>query len=294
LVGSSSSRDVRLLEQQAAERDAAPLAAGEHVHQRVARRAAQRVHRQFQAAVQVPGVERIEAVLHLGLAVHQRLHLVGVQRLGEARIDLVELAQRVHHLLHTFFDDLAHGLARGELRLLLQIADGVAGRQHRFADEVLLHAGHDAQQRAFACAVQPQHADLGAVEIGEADVAQHLLLGRVDFADPHHRINDLCTHGFGLFGWRIWLRIDGATIARKGAKAQRSGGAFVTSVGVVAIASATIREVASANRAFRNFRVFRVPHPCVSNVIWLASLAHLTVALRRLARPTAPPVPRAS
>jgi hypothetical protein len=161
---------------------------------RIARRAAQRIHRQFQAAVQIPGVERLSSRSCTSAWRFISASISSASGSAKARVDLVELAQHVHHLLHAFFDDLAHGLGFVELRLLLQIADGVAGRQHRLADVVLLDAGHDAQQRALARAVQTEHADLGAVEIGEADIAQHLLLGRVDFADPHHRINDLCTH----------------------------------------------------------------------------------------------------
>jgi hypothetical protein len=44
---------------------------------------------------------------------------------------------------------------------------------------VVVDAGHDAQQGALAGAVQAQDADLGAVEVGQGDVAQDLLVGRV-------------------------------------------------------------------------------------------------------------------
>jgi hypothetical protein len=56
-------QQVGLGEQQPAERDAAALAAGERPTVRVARRAAQRVHRVLEHAVEVPGVGRVDLVL---------------------------------------------------------------------------------------------------------------------------------------------------------------------------------------------------------------------------------------
>ncbi len=55
------------LEQQPAQRDAAPLAAGQIAHIRIAGRAAQRVHRQLEPALQLPGARGVDAILQLGL-----------------------------------------------------------------------------------------------------------------------------------------------------------------------------------------------------------------------------------
>ncbi len=54
---------VRLLQQQAAERHAALLAAGERRHVGVARRQAQRVHGDLDLVVEVPEVVRVDLVL---------------------------------------------------------------------------------------------------------------------------------------------------------------------------------------------------------------------------------------
>ncbi len=57
-------QEVGLLQQEAAERHAADLAAREGAHVRVARRAAQGVHRDLDRAVQVPAVGDLDGVLH--------------------------------------------------------------------------------------------------------------------------------------------------------------------------------------------------------------------------------------
>ena len=194
-------QDVGLGQQQPAERHAAPLAAGEDGDGRVAGRTAQRVHRLLQPAVQRPGVVLVDLLLHPRLLVQERFHVIGIDR-AEPLVDLVVLAQQVHDGLHRLLDDLAHRLAGIELRLLRQQAARVALGEHRLAQVVLVHAGHDAQQGALARAVQTEHADLGAVEEAERDVAQHLPVGRVDAPDAHHRVDDLLGFGHGGGSWR--------------------------------------------------------------------------------------------
>ena len=85
---------------------------------------------------------------------------------------------------------------RIELRLLLEEADGVAGREHGLAEEVVVDAGQDAQQRRLARAVQTDDADLRAVEIGEVDVLEDLLLA-VELRHSDHRVDDLVWFGVG-------------------------------------------------------------------------------------------------
>jgi len=70
------------------------LATREHLDRRVAGRAAQRVHRELEAGVEVPGVERVELLLDLALAREQPFHLVGLHRLGELVGDRLELRQQ--------------------------------------------------------------------------------------------------------------------------------------------------------------------------------------------------------
>ncbi len=63
-------QQVGLVEQQLAQRDAAALAAGEFCHVGIVRRAAQRVHRLVDLAVEIPEARGLDLVLQLG-------HLVG-------------------------------------------------------------------------------------------------------------------------------------------------------------------------------------------------------------------------
>ena len=78
---------VRFLQQQAAERDAAPFSAGEHGDRCVARRTSEGIHRLFELAVEIPCVEMVDLLLQLRLLVEQRV---------EVRVRLREL---VAHLL---------------------------------------------------------------------------------------------------------------------------------------------------------------------------------------------------
>ena len=183
-------QDVRVLQEDAAQRHPPLLAAGEHPAAHVRGRAAQGVHGHLQARVQVPGVHRVELVLHLGLAVDERLHGVVVHGLGELLVDGVELVEQVHRGLGALPDDLAHRLLRVERRLLGQVVDGVAFGENGLALVLPVDAGEDAQQRTLARAVQAEHADLGAVEVGQGDVFEDLLLV-VLLAHFDHRVDDL-------------------------------------------------------------------------------------------------------
>ena len=137
-------KDVRLLEQQAAQRDPPLLAAGKDGHRRLAGRASQRVHGHLQFGIEIPGAGGVELILHLGLTLHQFVH-VGVG-IGERVVDLVELFQQVDDRLHALLDDLPNRLRFVELRLLLQEADGVTRRDHRLAEKVFVFVGQDSEE----------------------------------------------------------------------------------------------------------------------------------------------------
>jgi hypothetical protein len=101
---------VRLLQQQAAQRDAALLATGELADDRVPGRQAQRVGGDFQLVLQgvriAGGQDRLQALLFLG----QRVEIRAV--LGIGGVDLVQPRLRLQHFAHAFLDGLAHGLFR--------------------------------------------------------------------------------------------------------------------------------------------------------------------------------------
>ena len=111
--------------------------------------------------------------MQLGLASNQGIHLVGIlQHFGVAEgfVHAVVLSQQVHDGLHAFAHHLNHGLGGVELRLLFEVAHGVAGREHHLALVALVYAGDDFQQRGLTRAVQTDDANLGTVEEREVDV----------------------------------------------------------------------------------------------------------------------------
>ncbi len=127
----------------------------------------QGIHSTFELGVDVPGVGGIEFVLKFGLTGEQGVHLIGVfEHIGVAErfIDLVKFSKEVHDGLHTFAHNLDDSFLRVELRVLFEIAHGVAGREDNFALIALVNACYDFQQRRLTGAVQTDDADLGTVE----------------------------------------------------------------------------------------------------------------------------------
>ncbi len=169
--------------QQLAERHAALLAAGELLHVGVARRAAQRIHGLLDLRVEVPQALRVDLVLELR-------HLVG-GLVGIVHRQLVVAVELRLLLGHAFHDVAGHVLGFIEDRLLRQIADADAVGRPGLADEFGLLAGHDAQQRRLARAVDAHHADLGAGQEGERHVLQDLLAARIGLGQLVHDIDVL-------------------------------------------------------------------------------------------------------
>jgi hypothetical protein len=156
---------VRLRQQQAAQRDAAPLAAGNFRDVGVPWRQAQRVRRDFELALQLPAALGVDRVLQFRLLFEELVHLPFVEvRVGEFVADRVEAVDERLDFADALDDVAAHVLVRIELRLLRQQADLDAGLRPRLAFDLAVDAGHDAQERRFTGAVQAEHADLGARE----------------------------------------------------------------------------------------------------------------------------------
>ena len=61
----------------------------------------------------------------------------------------------------------------------------------RLADELLVLAGHDPQQRALARAVQAEHANLRAGQKRQPDVLEDDVVGRMDLPQPLHGVDEL-------------------------------------------------------------------------------------------------------
>ena len=81
-----------------------------------------------------------------------------------------------------------------EVRLLLEHADGRAGRELGLAAVLLVEAGHDPQQRGLARAVVAEHADLGAGEERQRDVVEDRLVGGCTLRQAVHREDVLGGH----------------------------------------------------------------------------------------------------
>ena len=100
------------LQQQPAQRDAAPLAAGERRDVGVGRRQAQRVHRHLEPRVEIPRVRRFDLVLQPRLLVEDLLHLLGRQVLAELHVDGVVAIEQRANRRDAFFDVALHVLRR--------------------------------------------------------------------------------------------------------------------------------------------------------------------------------------
>ncbi len=90
-------QQVRLGEQQPAERHPASLAARERPDRRVWRRAAKRVHRVLDHAVEIPGIGRVDLILQARELGRRLLRVVGSQ-LVEALEQGGELLDPVEHV----------------------------------------------------------------------------------------------------------------------------------------------------------------------------------------------------
>ncbi len=158
-------------------------------------RAAQGLHRDVDLGVEIPEVLAVDLVLERG-------HLVGglVGIVHRHFVVAVEDGLFRRDALH---DVLADGLGLVEFRLLFEVADAHALGGPGFALEVLVLAGHDAQQGGFARAVDAHDADLDARQEAQPDVLEELLAAGIRLGEAV-RVIDVLRVGHGgvlmLFG----------------------------------------------------------------------------------------------
>src|SRR6185437_4280577 len=184
--------------QQPAERHAPLLTARERRDFRLPGRQAQRIRCNFELALELPAADGIDGILQLRLPLEEGIHFRLLERLGEAVADAVELLDQPQGLADAFLHDAAHVTCRIELRLLRQIADADATLRARLAVDLLVQAGHDLEQRRLARAVEAEHADFGAGEERETDIAQNDALRGDDLANPLHG-KDVLSHFLSSF-----------------------------------------------------------------------------------------------
>jgi hypothetical protein len=112
-------------------------------------------------------------------------------RLPERSANLFVRPNKGDGLGHPFFNNLPDSFGGIQLRFLREVAEGDAFVGGDLTENVAVQTGNDAQERAFAGSVEAKDADLRAVEEGKRNILQHLPVGRVDFAHPYHREDDL-------------------------------------------------------------------------------------------------------
>ena len=199
-------------EEQATQRDPAPFPTGEHVDRGVAGREAQRVHRDVDGALEVPGVGRFDLFLELRLLGSELVVVgVGVGPTGEHGVVAFEqgggLADPIHHIAQ-------HVLAGIQLGLLMEHADGETGREPRLAGEAVVLPSHDAQEARLSGAVRAEHADFGAWVERQVDVLEHLSVRRVKPGQVAHREDELSSHGSTVACHDYWVSPGGLSATR--------------------------------------------------------------------------------
>ena len=189
---------VGLVEQQPAQGDAAPFAAGYGGDRHLAWRTAQRIHGDGDPAIDIPGIRRIDALLEIALFGEQRRHLLVVKRLGEARAHRLEPCHQGVGLGHPFGHAFEHRLGVVEHRLLREISHLEPIGRPRLAGELRLEPGHNAQQRRLARPVEAENPNLRAGQKGERDVLEHLAAAGISHAQTLGYIDVLgVCHGAG-------------------------------------------------------------------------------------------------
>ena len=187
-------QEVRFLEKDLAQGDAAALTAGNLRHVRVRGRQAESVHRDLELAVELPRVRRLYRVLDLLVLGHELVAL-GLGKIGRHLfVQLVEALQQTARSGDGELDVAQDVPGRIEARILRQEPDSRSVRGRRVAGEVLVHARHDPQERRLPGPIQAEDADLGARIEREVNPLQDFALRRDDLPQILHRVNVLVGH----------------------------------------------------------------------------------------------------
>ncbi len=106
--------------------------------------------------------------------------------IGKSLVHGIELRQQGGNGFNGLFDDLQNGFTLIQLRFLFQQSHGVSLGLSDLTHVILVLAGHDPQEGGLTRAVQTQYTDLRAIVKTKRDIAQNLLVRRIDLAHPHH------------------------------------------------------------------------------------------------------------
>lgn len=172
-------QQIRVLEQRAAQRDAAALATGTRVDHLVAGGQVQLGHRRLDVTIDLPCVLGLDLVLESLELRHDLVHLLVGEVLAELHAQVLVLLQQRADRRDGDLDVLTDGLRLVELGLLGDVAHRPAFGQTRDAVVLLVDARHDAKHRRLAGAVLSDHADLGSLQEDQGDVLENRLLALV-------------------------------------------------------------------------------------------------------------------
>ena len=143
-------QDIGLLEQKAAQSHSAPLSTGQISHFCIRRRALERIHSPFELRINFPASEVLDFLGQFSLSFYQGCHFFVGHRLAELEVHLFVFLECVHHFLHTLLHHFQHSLVCIHLRLLLQIAHGVAGSPDHLALILFFHSCYNLHQGGFS------------------------------------------------------------------------------------------------------------------------------------------------
>ena len=189
-------KKIRLLQQQAAQRDPPALAPGQFGDIGITRRAAERIHGNFHGALDFPAVDRVDLLLQLSLLGEQGIHLVILQGLGEFFGYLVEPGDQPGGLAKSFDHVLLDGLVRIQPRLLGQVSDRRAVGRPGFTVKFLVDSGHDLEQGRFAGSIDAEHPDFCAGKKRQRDIFDQFPPPGQDLGQLFHHI-DVLVGGHG-------------------------------------------------------------------------------------------------
>jgi len=185
-------QQVRLGQQQTAQRHAALFTTREIFHRRVRWRTAQGVHGDFERAVEIPAVCGVDLLLQLTHFHVQVVHgvVVGVRVSGQGD-DFVEAVEDGFGLRHCEHDVLTDGQAGVELRFLREVADLGTFGGPSLAVELAVQPGHDLHQGGLTRAVQTHNADFRAGQEAQVHVLEDFFAAREHLPQALHDIDVL-------------------------------------------------------------------------------------------------------
>ena len=182
---------IGLLEKKTTESHTTALTTGEIGDWPVAGRTTKRTHCTVELGIHIPCVGGINDILHLSLALHQFVHLVGIAIVflkTEFLIDFLIFGKGFIDLLHSFLHILLDCLCLVEGRILRQIANGISRTPYHLALCGLLNTGNDFHQCRFSGTIKTYDTDFRTIEEREVNVLQYLflILGN-NLGHSHHR-----------------------------------------------------------------------------------------------------------